>query len=50
MAISRLTDRNTGDTIVADTDDAEWDNIIDELNTHTAAASPHTIVTGKQYK
>ena len=49
MAISLLKDRSTGDTIVADDDDAEWQNIIDEVNTHTAVASPHTnhvITTG----
>lgn len=49
MAITRLKSRSTGDTIVAADDDAEWDNIIDEVNTHTAHASPHTnhlITTG----
>jgi len=42
MSIVRLTDRQTGGSIVADNDDDDFDNIINELNTHTAAANPHT--------
>jgi len=42
MAISRLKDRDAGETVIGADDDADFDNIIDELNTHTAAAAPHT--------
>lgn len=42
MTISRLKDRVVGGSIVADDDDQEFDNIITELNTHTAATNPHT--------
>lgn len=42
MAIVRLKDRVTGGSIVADDDDNEFDNIITELNAHTAASNPHT--------
>jgi hypothetical protein len=49
MTINLLTTRSAGDTIVASTDNAEFQNIIDEVNAHTAAASPHAnhlITTG----
>lgn len=43
MAISRLATRTNNITALNGTvDDAEFDNIIDELNAHTAAADPHT--------
>lgn len=42
MTISRLTDRQTGGSIVADNDDNEFDAIINELNTHTAGSNPHS--------
>lgn len=42
MTINRITDRETGDVIDANNDDADFDNIITELNAHTAASAPHT--------
>ena len=42
MTISRLKDRDAGETVVGADDDADFDNIIDELNTHTAATAPHS--------
>ena len=42
MSISRLNDRQTGGDIVADNDDNDFDNIINELNTHTASTNPHS--------
>lgn len=40
--INLLKDRQTDNVIVADDDDAEFLNIINELNTHTAAVAPHS--------
>lgn len=42
MTIARLKDRQTGGSIVADDDDNEFDGVINELNTHTAATNPHS--------
>lgn len=42
MTITRQKDRQTGGSIVADDDDNEFDNIINEVNTHTAGTNPHS--------
>lgn len=42
MTIARLKDRQTAGSIVADDDDDDFDNIINELNTHTASSNPHS--------
>jgi hypothetical protein len=41
MTITRQKDRQAGGSIVADDDDNEFDNIITELNAHTAATAAH---------
>jgi len=42
MTIARLKDRQTAGSIVADDDDDEFDGIINELNSHTVSANPHS--------
>jgi len=42
-AVTRLYDRNAGDIIDADRDDAEWDNTNNAINVHEAATSAHGV-------
>jgi len=42
-AVTRLYDRNAGDIIDADRDDAEWDNTNNAINTHEALTSAHGV-------
>ncbi len=44
--VTRLYDRNTGDIVDADKDDAEWDNTNNAVNTHIADTSAHDATGG----
>lgn len=43
QAVTRLYDRNSGEVIDADKDDAEWDNTNNEITTHEADTAAHGV-------